>query len=64
MLKPNEQKALKRYCEAHSLIPQALSLYPTMYFIDSSGEEHKRLMFAIVQEWEEWRKEEKRNKGA
>lgn len=62
-LKPNEEKALAWYCQMNGLVPQ-LSTYPTMYFLNRSGEEHKREMWQIVLEWEAWRKEEKRNKGA
>lgn len=61
--KPNELKAIAWYMEKYSMHVQ-LSRHPWVYFLDSSGEEHKRHIEHIVLEWEAWRKEEKRNKGA
>ncbi len=61
--KPSEYKAIEWYQNKNSLHVQ-LSRYPWIYFLDDSGVEHKRHIEHMLLEWNAWRKEEKRNKGA
>lgn len=56
---PNQDKALKWFCEVNGLKPQ-LSSHPLYYFTDEDGNQQKHLMSHIMGDWERDRQEKKR----
>lgn len=56
---PNQEKALKWYCEKNNLKPQ-LSSHPVYYFINEYGKQVTANIQSIVREWDDDRKAKKK----